>query len=209
MSQNWRKLERNELRAPNGFFTNPTVLLFFIVIAIFYYSSYLFVVKELSGFTVVVVNAICLYAIYTVTHEAIHEIAHNNRFINFALGYIGAAHEGITFPLLKLIHPQHHLYTNHPEKDPDYVIGKKPRWAFQFFSFTTYLMLALSFVLMGKAVAALQEAAFIMHSPLPIDITFEWLGIHSTWEGILAQSLILILSMTLVICIIRLKKATA
>ncbi|WP_444993853.1 cytochrome c/FTR1 family iron permease [Aliikangiella sp. IMCC44359] len=79
----------------------------------------------------------------------------------------------------------------------------------QFFSFTTYLMLALSFVLMGKAVAALQEAAFIMHSPLPIDITFEWLGIHSTWEGILAQSLILILSMTLVIRIIRLKKATA
>jgi len=79
----------------------------------------------------------------------------------------------------------------------------------QFFSFTTYLMLALSFILMGKAVAALQEAALIKHSPLPVNITFEWLGIHSTWEGIFAQCLILILSMALVIRIIRLKKSTA
>ena len=129
MSQNWRKLERSELSAPNGFLTNPTVLLFFSVIGLFYYSIYLFVTRDLSPVTVIIINSLCLYAIYTVTHEAIHDIAHKNKSINFALGFIGAAHEGITFPLLKLIHPQHHLYTNHPEKDPDYVIGKKPRWA--------------------------------------------------------------------------------
>ncbi len=64
----------------------------------------------------------------------------------------------------------------------------------KFFSFTTYLMLALSFVLMGKAIAALQEAALIHISPLPVDVNVNWLGIHATWEGILSQLIIVLLS---------------
>jgi len=79
----------------------------------------------------------------------------------------------------------------------------------QFFAFTTYLMLMLSFILAGKAVAALQEAALIKHSPLPIKFSFEWLGIYSTWEGVFLQSIILLLSIMLVVRIIRLKKAVA
>ncbi len=63
-----------------------------------------------------------------------------------------------------------------------------------FFSTTTYLLLALSFVLMGKAVLALQEAAVIDISPLPVNISVSWLGIGSTWQGILSQALVLILS---------------
>jgi len=63
-----------------------------------------------------------------------------------------------------------------------------------FFSTTTYLLLALSFVLMGKAVLALQEAAIIGISSLPVNISVSWLGIGSTWQGILSQALVLILS---------------
>lgn len=69
----------------------------------------------------------------------------------------------------------------------------------KFFAFTTYLMLALSFVLIGKAIAALQEAALINISPLPIDITMSWLGVHATWEGILSQLLIVLLSVFLLL----------
>lgn len=69
----------------------------------------------------------------------------------------------------------------------------------KFFSFTTYLMLALSFVLIGKAVAALQEAALINISPLPVELNISWLGIHATWEGILSQLLILLLSAILLL----------
>ncbi|KKL89813.1 hypothetical protein LCGC14_1910930, partial [marine sediment metagenome] len=63
-----------------------------------------------------------------------------------------------------------------------------------FFSFTTYLMLILSFILMGKAIAALQEADIVNISALPVDLQFTWLGIHPTWEGVIAQLLILIVS---------------
>lgn len=69
----------------------------------------------------------------------------------------------------------------------------------KFFAFTTYLMLALSFVLIGKAIAALQEAALINISPLPVDITLSWLGVHATWEGILSQLLIVLLSVFLLL----------
>ncbi|WP_323846966.1 cytochrome c/FTR1 family iron permease [Microbulbifer magnicolonia] len=62
----------------------------------------------------------------------------------------------------------------------------------KFFSATTFILLALSFVLAGKAVAALQEAALIGISPLPVSFSFDWLGIYSTWQGIGLQAAILV-----------------
>lgn len=57
----------------------------------------------------------------------------------------------------------------------------------KFFSATTYLLLALAFILMGKAISALQEAVMLTISPLPIHIEVSWIGIGSTWQGLLAQ----------------------
>lgn len=67
----------------------------------------------------------------------------------------------------------------------------------KFFSFTTYLMLVLAFVLIGKAIAALQEAAIVPASPMPMHLSISWLGIHPTWEGISSQLLIVLLSVLL------------
>ena len=60
-----------------------------------------------------------------------------------------------------------------------------------FFASTTYLLLALAFVLMGKSVSALQEAVVISISPLPVNFEFSWIGVKSTWQGLSAQILIL------------------
>jgi high-affinity iron transporter len=68
----------------------------------------------------------------------------------------------------------------------------------RFFSTTTYLLLALSFVLAGKAISALQEAAVIGISPFPISFQIEWLGINPTWQGVATQFLILLLSSLLI-----------
>ena len=69
----------------------------------------------------------------------------------------------------------------------------------KFFSATTFILLALSFILAGKAVAALQEAALIRMTALPVDFSFEWLGIYSTWEGITLQGIILVVSLYLLL----------
>jgi len=61
----------------------------------------------------------------------------------------------------------------------------------RFFSTTTYLLLALAFILMGKSISALQEAAIVTISPLPVDIDMSWVGVGSTWQGLLAQCAII------------------
>lgn len=62
----------------------------------------------------------------------------------------------------------------------------------RFFSMTTYLLLALAFILMGKAISALQEAAVIGISALPVNIDLPWIGVGSTWQGVLAQAAIIL-----------------
>ncbi|MEQ9465479.1 MAG: cytochrome c/FTR1 family iron permease, partial [Haliea sp.] len=62
----------------------------------------------------------------------------------------------------------------------------------RFFSITTYLLLALAFILMGKAVSALQEAALISVTPLPVSFEMAWVGVKSTWQGLLAQLSVLL-----------------
>ncbi|WP_253948860.1 FTR1 family protein [Pseudoalteromonas sp. TB64] len=61
----------------------------------------------------------------------------------------------------------------------------------KFFAITTYLLFLLSFVLMGKAVTALQEADIVGITTLPINIDLVWLGIKSTWQGVTAQLIVI------------------
>ena len=63
----------------------------------------------------------------------------------------------------------------------------------KFFATTTYLLLALSFILTGKGISALQEAALISISPLPVNIDIGWIGLKSTWQGVTIQALILVI----------------
>ena len=50
---------------------------------------------------------------------------------------------------------------------------------------------------MGKSVAALQEAAIIGISIMPIEFEIDWLGIKSTWQGFGAQIVVIGLSVGL------------
>ncbi len=63
----------------------------------------------------------------------------------------------------------------------------------RFFSVTTYLLVGLSFVLIGKGVIALQEAAIINISPLPVSFEIDWIGVKSTWQGLLSQASIVLM----------------
>lgn len=79
----------------------------------------------------------------------------------------------------------------------------------KFFSITTYLILALSFVLMGKAITALQEASLIGISPMPVNFELSWIGVKSTWQGILAQIAIVVLFLIFMARSRRVAHATA
>jgi high-affinity iron transporter len=57
----------------------------------------------------------------------------------------------------------------------------------QFFTYSAWLIAALSVVLAGKGVAALQEAGLIDIRPLQLVPRIELLGVFPTWEGLAAQ----------------------
>jgi len=61
----------------------------------------------------------------------------------------------------------------------------------QFFAYSSILIAALSIVLIGKGVAALQEAGFFDIHPLALAPRIEVLGLYPTWEGVSAQVLML------------------
>jgi len=67
----------------------------------------------------------------------------------------------------------------------------------RFFSVSAYFMLVLAFILTGKGIAALQEAAIIGLSPFPVNFSISWLGISPTWQGLLTQATIIVLSLLL------------
>lgn len=122
------RIDRSFTRPPAAGLRNPTLLLFAGAIGLLAAATAAAMAGRGPLLLAGVVNTMCLYALYTVTHEAVHRTAHANPRINDWLGRIAAALEGMTFPMFRIIHLQHHAFTNDPERDPDYVIGRKPRW---------------------------------------------------------------------------------
>lgn len=61
----------------------------------------------------------------------------------------------------------------------------------KFFSYSAWLMAALTIVLAGKGVAALQEAGIIDIAPLAGGLRVSMLGIFPTWQSVAAQLLML------------------
>lgn len=106
---------------------NPTFWLFLATVATLYASFVMFYLEAISLPLAALINAIALYSMYSVTHDAIHAIASANVRLNGLMGRVCAFHEGMTYPIFKISHMMHHRYTNDPRMDPDWVIGRKPR----------------------------------------------------------------------------------
>lgn len=135
MNQRLREIDSSLMQIPKTTFGNPTLSLFAATISIFSASIITYLLGHFHLYCSAAINLLSLYALYTVNHEAVHRLVHPNRTVNNWVGRIAAALEGTTFPLFRILHPQHHAFTNHPEHDPDYVIGRKPRWLLPLWTF--------------------------------------------------------------------------
>lgn len=113
---------------PQTYLPSPTIWLFCTNITIYSSCIALYGRGAISKPVAAMLCTGCLYCFYTVTHEAAHSNVHANQRLNEWLGRISAALEGMTLPLFRLVHFQHHGYTNDPSRDPDCLVGLKPKY---------------------------------------------------------------------------------
>ena len=117
----WQKVIQQYLDPPNGW--NLTVGLFlggYVLAAISIWQWYQ------GTWPLPVLIGLAFLALHmegTVIHDATHNAAHPNRWINQAMGHGSAILLGFSFPVFKRVHLQHHSHVNDPKNDPDHIVS--------------------------------------------------------------------------------------
>jgi fatty acid desaturase len=111
--------------------SKPIIALLVAGLAIVLGSSAAYLSDALAWWATIPLNAIGMYLLFTVAHDAAHHSASSNTTLNTWLGRIStpffAAHAA--YPVWRFIHMQHHRFTNHDsDKDPDHYTMEGPRW---------------------------------------------------------------------------------
>ncbi len=76
-------------------------------------------------------NAVAIYLLFTVSHDAAHHAASSDDRTNAWMGWISTPFFApqAAFPTWRFIHMQHHRFTNHDDgRDPDHYTMEGPRW---------------------------------------------------------------------------------
>ncbi|WP_314948712.1 fatty acid desaturase [Bradyrhizobium cosmicum] len=65
--------------------------------------------------------------LFMAVHETAHKTAFRSRGLNLAVGYLSGFIVGLPYEYYCLYHWDHHRYTQDLEKDPELIVGVKPR----------------------------------------------------------------------------------
>lgn len=65
--------------------------------------------------------------LFMAVHETAHKTAFRSRGLNLAVGYLSGFIIGLPYEYYCLFHWDHHRYTQDPEKDPELIVGLKPK----------------------------------------------------------------------------------
>jgi fatty acid desaturase len=75
----------------------------------------------------VVVQGYLVAFLFMAVHETAHKTAFRSRGLNLAVGYLSAFIIGLPYEYYCLFHWDHHRYTQDPDRDPELIVGVKPR----------------------------------------------------------------------------------
>jgi len=122
------KVDRSWIGPPDSaLIGNPTVWLFAVATATLALATVYHLRGTLTAVPTVALNAVAIYVLFTVMHDAVHRTAHRSSFVNAMLGRISAFTLTVTLPLFRAVHYEHHSHTNDPDRDPDLGVSRRPR----------------------------------------------------------------------------------
>ncbi len=84
---------------------------------------------DVSRLIIVPWLVVAAYIAFTVMHDGMHRTGHHLRWANDGMARVAALLLLISLPLFRAVHHAHHGHTNDPEKDPDLIVARQPRWA--------------------------------------------------------------------------------
>lgn len=103
-----------------------TVALSAIVLIVFIGNLWLFASGVMPLWVAILIFAGVTFMSYSPVHEAVHGNINGKyarlKWLNDVCGYLCAQIIMVPYSTHKVEHFTHHRYTNHPEKDPDYVV---------------------------------------------------------------------------------------
>ena len=125
---------------------------------------------------VLVTSALAIYAVFTPLHDATHNAASSDAFINDRIGDLAATllFPGLTTRVYRRLHLAHHRYTGEHERDPDdMMVAVRFPWSVPLLAF--YDLWWFSFVFRHRADRSRAELVELGAS---IAVTVAW---HAAW----------------------------
>ena len=107
---------------------NPTFWLLGLFLGLQALGVYGHVAAGWPAWVTVAGQALAIYLGFTVLHESVHRLAHRNRAVNDAVGWITGLPLTVTQPTFRTVHLLHHAKTNESDDDPDFAVGRGPWW---------------------------------------------------------------------------------
>ena len=110
-------------------FSWPIAGIFAGALALFATGTWLAFEDRLPGVTIAL-NAIAIFAMFTVVHDASHYSVSSTRWVNGVFGRMAMLFVSplIAFRAFGFIHIEHHRHTNDHENDPDHFASHGPTW---------------------------------------------------------------------------------
>ena len=108
----------------------PTVSLFFAALAVFAFSSWAAIEHRLPWALTVAANALAIFVMFTVLHDAAHRSLSTIGWVNATLGRAAMVFvsPAMAFPAWSFIHLEHHRWANDPAHDPDSFASSTTGW---------------------------------------------------------------------------------
>jgi fatty acid desaturase len=73
------------------------------------------------------VQGIFVAFLFMAVHETAHKTAFESRSLNILVGHLSSFTIGLPYEYYCLFHWEHHRHTQDPERDPELIVGPKPR----------------------------------------------------------------------------------
>ena len=104
--------------------------LFLVALTVFALSSWAAIEHRLPEALTVASNAVAIFVMFTVLHDAAHRSVSSIPWVNAALGRAAMVFvsPAMAFPAWSFIHLEHHRWANDPENDPDSFASTAKGW---------------------------------------------------------------------------------